>query len=103
MRKAAPRFLADETIESSASHSGVVFDPIGRRFGDHALELSPSGSSFALPAPALAAGNGAVLKHASNVPGCAIEIEALMKRAGLPRWPNEQFVDQSRRRSGHHC
>lgn len=79
----APHFLAEESIESNATESGVVFDPLGV-----VLAIMPWNYPFwqfyRFAAPALAAGNGAILKHAGNVPRCALAIEASMTNAGCP-------------------
>jgi succinate-semialdehyde dehydrogenase/glutarate-semialdehyde dehydrogenase len=75
--------LKDELIATDASRSFVTYQPIGP-----ILAVMPWNFPFwqvlRFAAPALMAGNAAVLKHASNVPGCAMAIENLFMEAGFP-------------------
>lgn len=79
----AARLLADVAVPSNASDSSVVFDPLGV-----VLAIMPWNYPFwqfvRFAAPALAAGNGALLKHANNVPQCALAVQEVFRQAGAP-------------------
>jgi succinate-semialdehyde dehydrogenase/glutarate-semialdehyde dehydrogenase len=79
----APRYLGSEQIESSATLSEVVFDPLGTVLAVMPWNY-PFWQFFRFAAPAFAAGNASILKHASNVPQCAIAIEEVIREAGAP-------------------
>lgn len=79
----AQAMLKDEEIVSDARRSYVTFQPLGVILAVMPWNF-PFWQVFRFASPSLMAGNAAVLKHASNVPGCALAIEEIFQEAGFP-------------------
>ncbi|MGS2727020.1 NAD-dependent succinate-semialdehyde dehydrogenase [Psychroserpens sp. BH13MA-6] len=83
-RKNAERFLSDDIIETDANESFISYDPLGV-----ILAVMPWNYPFwqvmRFAIPTLTAGNTALLKHASNVTGCALIIQDIFEKSGYPK------------------
>jgi succinate-semialdehyde dehydrogenase/glutarate-semialdehyde dehydrogenase len=79
----AERYLQDEARDSNATESYIEYTPLGVILAVMPWNF-PFWQVFRFAAPALMAGNTAILKHASNVPQCALAMEGLFREAGFP-------------------
>ena len=79
----AEEFLQNEMVETDAAKSYVTYNPLGVVLAIMPWNF-PFWQLFRFAAPALMAGNGAILKHSENTTGCALKIEEIIHEAGIP-------------------
>jgi succinate-semialdehyde dehydrogenase/glutarate-semialdehyde dehydrogenase len=92
----AQRFLANQVVPTDAEESYVAFDPLGPVLAIMPWNF-PFWQVFRFSVPALMAGNVGVLKHASNVLGCALAIQDIFRTAGFPRQAFTSLLIESAR------
>lgn len=83
--KNAAKFLEDEFVDTGADKSYVTFEPLGIIFGIMPWNF-PFWQVFKFAIPTICAGNVCILKHASNVPRSALEVEKIFLEAGFPEY-----------------
>ena len=95
----APEFLAPETVETDASKSHINYDPVGVILAVMPWNY-PFWQVFRFAVPTLLAGNTCLLKHASNVMGCAEKIAEIFRNCGFPENAFQNLVIGSNKVAG---